>query len=135
MRVLLLIALLLNMTATFGQAFDTLAVSKPPISNSPGYEFPRIDNDNRAIFRVRAPNAKKVQVDLGGLQDMTMGTDSVWTVITKPLVPGFHYYWLVIDGVRVADPASESYFGTGKMTSGNHPRAGTNPSSAATFSE
>ncbi len=119
MRIFLFIVCHVCMLATYGQAaFDTLAVSKPPISNSPGYEYPRIDNESRAIFRVKAPNAKKVQVDVSGLQDMTMGADSIWTVITKPLVPGFHYYWLVVDGVRVADPASESYFGTGKMTSG-----------------
>jgi enterochelin esterase-like enzyme len=101
-----------------GQAFDTLANSIRPFSNTPGYEYPRVDKDLRAIFRLRAPNAKKVQVDLGGLHDMTMGTDSIWTVITKSQAPGFHYYFLVIDGVGVADPASASYFGTGKWTSG-----------------
>lgn len=89
-----------------------------PWSNTPGYDFPRLDKENRAIFRLRAPNAKKIQVDLGGLHDGTMGADSVWTVITKPLGVGFHYYFLVIDGVRVADPASESYWGTGKWSSG-----------------
>jgi enterochelin esterase-like enzyme len=52
------------------------------------------------------------------MNEMTMGSDSVWTVITKPLVPGFHYYSLVIDGVKVADPASETYFGTGRWSSG-----------------
>ena len=102
----------------YGQAFDTLANSIRPFSNALGYEYPRVDKDLRAIFRLRAPNAKRVQVDLGGMNEMTMGADSVWTVITKPLDPGFHYYFLVIDGVRVADPATASYFGTGKWTSG-----------------
>ena len=32
-------------------------------------------------------------------------------------MPGFHYYSLVIDGVRVSDPASESFYGTGRMSS------------------
>ncbi len=37
---------------------------------------------------------------------------------TPPAVPGFHYYWFVLDGVAVNDPSSESYFGYGKETSG-----------------
>jgi enterochelin esterase family protein len=37
---------------------------------------------------------------------------------TKPLVPGFHYYSLVIDGVSVADPASETFFGVSRQYSG-----------------
>ena len=41
-----------------------------------------------------------------------------WTVTTPPVVPGFHYYWLVVDGVAVNDPGSETYFGYGKQTSG-----------------
>jgi enterochelin esterase-like enzyme len=102
----------------YGQAFDTLGNTIRPFSNTPGYEYPRVDKDLRAIFRLRAPQAKKVQVDLGGMHDMTLGADSMWTAITKPLDPGFHYYFLVIDGVRVADPATASYFGTGKWTSG-----------------
>lgn len=115
---LLVIHLMLYIALTpFAQSTDT-ASSQRASSNAPGYSYPRIDKELRAYFRLKAPNAKKIQVDLGGLHDMTMGTDSFWTVTTKPLGPGFHYYFLVIDGVRVADPASESFFGTGKWTSG-----------------
>jgi enterochelin esterase-like enzyme len=42
----------------------------------------------------------------------------IWSVTTEPQVPGFHYYSLVIDGVKVADPASESFYGMGRMASG-----------------
>ena len=48
---------------------------------------------------------------------MQKDESGVWTVTTAPQDPGFHYYSLVIDGVSVADPASESYYGTGKMSS------------------
>lgn len=102
----------------YGQPFDTLATSKAATSNSHGFDYPRVDKDLRVIFRLRAPNAKRVQVDLSGIHEMTMGADSVWTVITRPQVPGFHYYSLVIDGVKVADPASETYSGTGRWSSG-----------------
>jgi hypothetical protein len=34
------------------------------------------------------------------------------------LVPGFHYYQLIIDGVSMSDPASHAFYGTGKDASG-----------------
>jgi enterochelin esterase-like enzyme len=37
---------------------------------------------------------------------------------TEPIVPGFHYYALLVDGVQVNDPGSGVFFGTGKPTSG-----------------
>jgi enterochelin esterase family protein len=49
---------------------------------------------------------------------MKKDADDLWTVTTPPAVPGFHYYWFVLDGVQVNDPASETYFGYGKETSG-----------------
>jgi enterochelin esterase family protein len=49
---------------------------------------------------------------------MTKGDDGTWSVTTPPSVPGFHYYWFVLNGVSVNDPASETYFGYGKETSG-----------------
>ncbi|MGD0571720.1 MAG: alpha/beta hydrolase-fold protein [Sedimentisphaerales bacterium] len=77
-----------------------------------------IDANLCATFRVQAPNAQKVQISVGKTYDMVKGDGGIWTVTTDPLVVGFHYYWLVIDGVKVADPASESYFGYGQMYSG-----------------
>ncbi len=47
---------------------------------------------------------------------MTKGADGTWSVTTPPAVPGFHYYWFVLNGVAVNDPASRSYFGYGKET-------------------
>jgi len=44
--------------------------------------------------------------------------DGVWAVTTPPLVVGFHCYWLVIHGVTVTDPQSETFFGYGKMSGG-----------------
>ena len=115
--VLLTASLFALSAVSVGQDMDT-AWSIRPFSNTPGYDYPRVDKNNRAIFRVRAPQAKKVQVSLSGMSDGTMGADSVWTIITRPLDPGFHYYSLVVDGVSVVDPATASYFGTGKWSSG-----------------
>jgi enterochelin esterase-like enzyme len=97
---------------------DLYRDSRPASTNVPGVEFPRIDSQSKAIFRVEAPDAQKVQLDLKQVYDMVKGDDGVWTVTTKPLDPGFHYYYLMIDGYRFSDPASESFFGIGRMMSG-----------------
>ena len=91
--------------------------SVPATSNVAGAEYPKIQTDLSVIFRVKAPDAKKVQIDLGKLYDMTKDDQGVWSVTTDSQVPGFHYYSLVIDGVKVADPASESFYGMGRMAS------------------
>ena len=79
---------------------------------------PQLLSDNSVKFTVRAPEAQKVQVDLCGTKyDMEKETDGIWTVTTKPQVPGFHYYSLVIDGVSVADPASQSFYGCSRWSS------------------
>ena len=41
-----------------------------------------------------------------------------WKVTTDSISEGFHYYSLLIDGVAVADPASETFYGMGRMASG-----------------
>jgi len=50
--------------------------------------------------------------------DMAKGADGAWTVTIPPAVPGFHYYWFVVDGLQVNDPSSETFFGYGRPTSG-----------------
>jgi enterochelin esterase-like enzyme len=67
---------------------------------------------------LRAPNAKQVVVDLAGRHEMVKDSEGFWTVTTPPLAVGFHYYSIIIDGVSVADPTSESFYGTGRMMSG-----------------
>jgi enterochelin esterase-like enzyme len=92
--------------------------SQPATSNIAGQPYPRIHSDLRATFRLKAPDAQKVQVHVDKDYDMQRDGDGVWSVTTTPLVPGFHYYWLIVDGVRVCDPASETFYGTGRQSSG-----------------
>jgi enterochelin esterase-like enzyme len=113
-----LVLLLVISRACLAQINDLYKDSKPAPTNVPGVEFPRVDSQLRAIFRVEAPDAQKVQLDLVEVYDMVKGEDGIWTVTTKPLDPGFHYYYLMIDGYRFADPASETFFGVGRMMSG-----------------
>lgn len=87
-------------------------------SNVRSAKYPRILPDNRVIFRIKAPDAQKMQIDLGKKYDMVKDKDGFWQVTTEPQSEGFHYYSLVIDGVAVADPSSESSYGMGRMASG-----------------
>jgi len=91
---------------------------KPNPLNIPEAKYPCIFPDGRAMFRVNAPNAQTVRVSLGGL-NLTKGPDNIWSGATaQPLVEGFHYYNLVIDGASVADPSTHTYFGSGWQNSG-----------------
>ena len=42
----------------------------------------------------------------------------LWTATTNPLPVGFHYYFLIADGVSVTDPSSYTFFGCCRMASG-----------------
>lgn len=98
---------------------------QPATTNVPNAQYPRVHADGRATFRLKAPDARKVRVftnyGLGprGHWDMTKGDDGVWTLTSpEPIVPGFHYYGFLVDGVLMNDPGSDTFFGTGKPTSG-----------------
>jgi enterochelin esterase-like enzyme len=90
----------------------------PAATNIPGALYPCVYPDSRATFRVTAPEARTVQVNVGGRYDMTKGADGVWTVTTPPLVPGFHYYTVIVDGAVVNDSGSHAFYGTSKDSSG-----------------
>lgn len=97
----------------------TMKMPRPASTNIRGNKYPMVTPDGRAMFSVRAPQAKEVLVDICGKKyPMQRGFMGEWTVTTDPLVVGFHYYFLIIDGVSVADPMSDSFYGCGVMTSG-----------------
>ena len=88
----------------------------PAPSNIRGQEYPRIHADLRVTFRIKAPDAQKVVFGFFDSQryPAKKGEDGFWTATTEPQVPGFHYYRVFIDGAEVNDPASETFYGTGK---------------------
>ena len=95
---------------------DRPTSASPSTLNIPGAQYPCVYPDHRATFRLAAPDAQKVQVRVGKDFDMVKGEDGAWTVTTTPLVVGFHYYTLIVDGVAVADPATRTFFGSGWET-------------------
>ena len=106
------------LTAAFCPAQTNNDDAVPATSNVPGAEYPKIHSDRRVSFRFKAPKAQTVAVSVGKTYPMERDTNGVWSVTTAPLVPGFHYYWLVIDGEMLNDPASETFYGVGKQSSG-----------------
>lgn len=95
----------------------TLLGSQPE-TNIRNAKYPQILPDNRVVFKVKAPEAVKVQIDLGKKYDMVKDEEGTWNLTTDVINKGFNYYSLLIDGVAVADPSSESFYGMGRMASG-----------------
>jgi len=93
---------------------------RPFSTNVWGAEYPRVDSAGRVQIRVKAPDAMKVRLNFwsGPKVDMEKQQDGYWTVTTPPLVPGFHYYTLIIDGMEVSDLNSHAFFGGTKEASG-----------------
>ncbi len=90
----------------------------PSATNVRGAKYPQILPNGSAVFKVKAPDAKTVQIDLGKKYDLVRNHEGVWEGKTDPLSEGFHYYSLVLDGVAVADPAVETFYGMGRKASG-----------------
>ena len=114
-----IIAAILSLTGIMTAWGITPAEGVPASTNIPEAKYPCVDSSKRATFKIHAPEAKDVKVDICGKKyDMQRGDDGTWTATTSPLVEGFHYYFILIDGVAVNDPASETFYGCGRLASG-----------------
>jgi enterochelin esterase-like enzyme len=92
---------------------------QPAGTNIMGSQYPKIHSDNRVTFQLRAPDAQKVQVQIPGSRlDMVKGPNGIWSATSAPMVVGFHYYSMIVDGVTVNDPGSHTFYGTSKDSSG-----------------
>lgn len=95
----------------------------PNPMNQPGQEYPQVNSEGFARFRVEAPDAKSVIVTLGlggrGGTVLRKNKEGVWVGTTEgPMDPGFHYYHLIIDGGVFNDPGTHNYFGSCRWESG-----------------
>ena len=50
--------------------------------------------------------------------DMVKGDDGVWTYTSAPQSPGYHNYWMLVDGAAVLDPGTNAFIGYGHMCNG-----------------
>lgn len=84
---------------------------------------PEVNANHTVTFRLKAPNAQKVQVtgdflapktidtpmgkyDAPGVADMTKDEKGVWTFTSQTLSPELYSYNLLLDGVKIVDPGS-----------------------------
>lgn len=93
---------------------------KPSSCNTFLSQYPAVNAQTRqAMFRVSAPTAHLVQVDLAGKRySMTKSDKGIWTCTSDPQVVGFHYYSIWVDSVPVMDRSTEAYFGSNWENSG-----------------
>lgn len=93
---------------------------KPASTNTFISQYPAVNAETRrAMFKVFAPYAQVIQVDLAGKKyDMTKDEKGFWTCTSDPQVVGFHYYAIRIDSVAVMDRGTESFFGSNWENSG-----------------
>ncbi len=112
---LLLVGLTLAQTSNIETILKQTAVAP---STMKGCDFPRIDAGNRAYFCMDAPDVHRLQVDVCNKQyEMQKDEEGRWMVTTDSLPVGFHYYSLLVDGLRVVDPMSVTAYGWGRMMS------------------
>ncbi|GEC71471.1 enterochelin esterase [Flavobacterium flevense] len=91
---------------------------KPSSVNQQGKLYPQVNSQGRVRTSILAPQANKVQLDLGGTKyDMVKDDKGIWTGVSEPQDEGFHYYQLNIDGASVPDPGTVYFYGAGRLGS------------------
>ena len=74
---------------------------------------PQANPDGTFTFRLKAPNARKVEIqgdflvskpNTPPMQEMKLGTDSVWTYTSAVLPSELYSYSFIVDGLKIRDP-------------------------------
>ena len=113
-----------NRVVSFDPALDNAVVKEdfvPSSFNQPGQQYPMVNSQGYARFRVVAPQAKSVitTIGRGGGTVLRKDADGVWVGTTAaPEDPGFHYYHLIIDGGNFNDPGAQNFYGSTRWESG-----------------
>ena len=116
---IVLIALLSGNIAVTQTTDKIIEDFKPSPVNQPGKEYPQVNSQGRVRVRIEAPQANKVQLDIGAVKyDLTKDENGVWMGESAPQDEGFHYYQLNIDGASVPDPGTKYFYGAGRWGSG-----------------
>lgn len=118
---------LLSLSATIGYSQATEPIKedfKPSSKNQPQAEYPQVNSQGYARFKIIAPSADSVIVSLGlggtrGGTRLAKADDGSWMGTTAgPLDEGFHYYNVNIDGGKFNDPGAQNYYGSTRWESG-----------------
>ena len=121
--VIVLVAILLSGICSAQTQAAPLEDFKPSSLNQPGQEYPQVNSQGYARFRIKAPQADSVRVSLGlGGRGGTLLTkaDSGYFIGTTagPMDEGFHYYRVNVDGATFNDPGTLNYYGSTRWESG-----------------
>jgi enterochelin esterase-like enzyme len=118
-------AMLLVYCTSFAQTTQPAVIEdfKPSAFNQPFQQYPQVNSQGYARFRILAPNADSVRVSLGlGGQGGTklMKADSGYFIGTTagPMDEGFHYYRVNVDGATFNDPGTGFFYGSQRWESG-----------------
>jgi enterochelin esterase-like enzyme len=111
------------LTSGFCLAQTTLSAAVEDFKTTPttqeGKQYPQVNSERRVRVSVSAPDAQKVQLDLGGVKyDLKKDDKGVWIGESAPQDEGFHYYQINVDGASVPDPGSLYYYGASRWGSG-----------------
>jgi enterochelin esterase-like enzyme len=109
--------------STLAQTTTPIEDFRPSSLNQPGQQYPQVNSQGFARFRIVAPDAQSVNVTLGlggrGGTNLTKGPDGAWIGTTAgPLDEGFHYYHLKMDGGVFNDPGTLNFYGSTRWESG-----------------
>ena len=125
MRKSLILLSAIFMVANLGFAQNTEIKEDfvPSELNQPGQQYPMVNSQGYARFRIEAPDAQSVRVSLGlggsGGTVLAKGEDGAWWGTTSgPMDEGFHYYHIFIDGGTFNDPGTENFYGSTRQESG-----------------
>lgn len=96
---------------------------KPSTLNQPGKEYPQVNSQGYARFKIDAPAADSVRVSLGlggrGGTKLQKMEDGSWVGTTEgPMDEGFHYYHVNVDGGTFNDPGALNFYGSVRWESG-----------------
>lgn len=96
---------------------------KPSVLNQPGQEYPQVNSQGFARFKIHSPRADsiKVSLGLGGSGGTTLAKDTGGYFIGTTAVPldeGFHYYNITVDGGKFNDPGTLNFYGSTRWESG-----------------
>lgn len=123
-RMLIVLALALPSAVVFGQQGQEIKEDfKPSSLNQPGQEYPQVNSQGYARFRINAPRADSVKVSLGlggrGGTRLAKAADGSWMGTTEgPMDEGFHYYNITINGGKFNDPGTLNFYGSVRWESG-----------------
>jgi enterochelin esterase-like enzyme len=122
----LLTALLLSPALCTAQPQDAQEFARASTTHRLA-EFPKIAKDGRVWFQFNAPNAQKVQLKIGAtnkMYDMEKLADGTWNLVIPYPGPGLQYYNMIVDGLNVMDPGSETFYSNGIKTAIEVPSPG-----------